>query len=43
MFNALATVVNNQAYVETAFFTQNDLLNNILKIGMPYVEHYLYQ
>lgn len=32
-------MVNNQAYVDTAFFTQNDTCNNILQFGTPYAEH----
>jgi len=32
-------MVNNQAYVDTAFFTQNDTCNNIVQFGTPYAEH----
>jgi len=34
--------VGKQAYIDTAFFTQNDSHNNILKFGRPYVEHTVY-
>jgi hypothetical protein len=34
--------VGKQAYIDTAFFTQNDSHNNILKFGRPYGEHTVY-
>jgi hypothetical protein len=32
-------MVDNQTYVDTAFFTQNDSCNNILKFGKTYAEY----
>ena len=30
---------DNWAYVDIAIFTENDVLNNILKFGTPYKEY----
>jgi hypothetical protein len=36
-------MADNWTYVDKTFFTQNDLYDNVLKFGTPYVEHAAYK